>query len=317
MSTVIPESTSWTTNATTVANASTLFLSGNYGLRIADNDTLYIADRSNHRVVVKKSDSVNASLIIGTGYGSGLTQMINPADVFVTSDTIFVLDSDNYRIVKWFKNGTNPTIVAGRTGVSGSASSNQTFGSSFQLFVDIYGSIYVSDQNNHRILRFPQNSSNGTTATIVGGTGASGTAPNQLSTPGGLFVDDSLTVFVADTNNHRIQKFKFAACRGETCAGQVGNSGSSLLQLSYPSSVVVDSLGYLYITDKGNNRIVRFAPGASSGLCLVGCSVGSGSRYDQLYSPFTVAFDSGGSLYVSDTSNSRVQRFFIIPTTGN
>jgi sugar lactone lactonase YvrE len=291
-------------------------LYGNRGLRIADNDTLYIADKSNHRIVVIRSGSRNASQIIGNGSGSGVAQMNNPSDVFVTNDAVFVLDSGNYRVVKYFKNGTNPIVIAGNTGAVGTTSSNRTFGTSWQLFVDVYGSIYVSDQSNNRVLRFPPNSLNGTTASIVAGTGASGTAPMQLNTPGGVFVDDSLTVFIADTNNHRIQKWKFAACRGETVAGKVSNGGSTLSQLSSPSSIVVDSNGCLYISDAGNNRILRWATGASVGECISGCSGGAGSSYYQLNSPFTVAFDSQGSLYVSDASNNRVQKFLTIPTTG-
>ena len=323
VSTVIPTSVDWTSNATTAAGSSTggsgstaSLLSGNYGLRIVDNDTLYIADRSNHRVVVIRPNSTNASLIIGTGYGSSLSQMMYPSDVFVTNDAIFVLDSSNYRVVKYSKNGTNPFVVAGNTGASGSASSNRTFGTSLQLFVDIYGSIYVSDQSNHRVLRFPPNSLNGTLATTIAGNSASGATPSQLASPMGLFVDDSLSVFIADTNNHRIQKWQFSTCRGVTVAGQVAHSGSTLGQLSSPSSVIVDSNGYLYITDTGNNRILRWAPDAAAGQCIAGCSGGSGSGYYQLSAPFTVAFDSRGILYVGDTSNNRVQRFFTIPTTG-
>ncbi|CAF4231446.1 unnamed protein product, partial [Rotaria sp. Silwood2] len=323
---VLVPTAQWVTNATTVAGSPTggsgstsSLLSSNYGIRITNDGTLYIADRSNHRVVVVYPNSTIAGAIIGSGYGNGLTQMNSPSDVFVTSDGIYVLDSSNYRVLKLQKNGTNPTIVAGSTGVLGTTSSYNTFGASYQMFIDISGNIYVSDQSNHRVLRFPPNSSSGTNANVIAGIGSSGYGPSQLNTPYGIFVDSARTLYIADTNNHRIQRWKYNACSGTTVAGRAGQTGSALYLLQYPSSVVVDINGYIYICDKNNNRVLRWAPEACAGECTAGCSMTIGTRPDQLFYPFSVAFDSQGSLYVSDTSNNRVQKFSVfnnvLPTT--
>jgi glucose/arabinose dehydrogenase len=71
----------------------------------------------------------------------------------------------------------------------------------------------------------------------------------------------------------------------------------------------------MYIVDRGNNRIVRWPPGATSGVCVVACTGFSGSQVNNLYYPIDVAFDSNGSLYVSDDGNSRVQKFQILNNT--
>ncbi|CAF0890170.1 unnamed protein product [Rotaria sp. Silwood1] len=316
---VLVPTAQWALNATTVAGSPTggsgstpSFLNSNYGIRITDDNTLYIADRNNHRIVVIFPNSTIAGAIIGSGYGTGLTQMNYPSDIFVTSDGIYVLDSSNYRILKLQKNGTNPTIVAGITGMAGSTSSYNTFGTSYQMFVDIYGNIYVSDQANHRVLRFPPNSSNGTNADIAAGIGTSGYGPSQLNTPYGIFVDSARTLYIADTNNHRIQRWKFNACSGITVAGRAGQAGTALYLLQYPTSVVVDINGYMYICDKNNNRVLRWTPDACLGECISGCTMTTGTRADQLYFPFSITFDSQGSLYVSDTSNNRVQKFRVL-----
>ncbi|CAF0941349.1 unnamed protein product [Rotaria sordida] len=203
----------WEGNGATIAGSSlggsgstTSLLNSNYGIRITKDGTLYIADRDNHRVVVIFPNSTTAGLIIGGGFGTGITQMKYSSDVFVTNDAIYVLDSSNYRIQKWQKNGSNETIVAGITGSSGSALNNATFSTSYQMFVDIYGNIYVSDQANHRVLRFPPNSLSGTSADIIAGIGTSGYGPNQFYNPYGIYVDSARTLYVADTNNHRIHQ---------------------------------------------------------------------------------------------------------------
>lgn len=288
----------------------------NEGIFIADNDTLYIADRINHRVVIVSPNSINASKILSVGGGSALNQMNNPMNVMVTADAIYVLDSSNYRVVKWFKNGTNATVVAGVTGSAGAATSNTTFGWDYGLFVDQYGSIYVSDGPNNRVLSFPSNSTSGANGNWIAGTGASGFGWQGFQSPRGIFVDSNQALYVADTSNHRIQKWNSGACYGVTVAGN-RVSGNSLKQLNSPSGLVVDSNGYLYISDQGNNRILRWAPDSCAGQCIAGCSMTTGSRPDQLNSPFAVAFDSNGSLYVSDTGYHRVQKFSILNNTGN
>lgn len=283
----------------------------NNGIYIDDNDTLYIADTNNHRIVVIRPNSTNASSIIGIGYGSGLNQMNSPYDVSVTADAIYVLDSNNYRVVKFFKNGTNPIIVSGSTSVSGSSASNTTFGAAVGLAVDDTGAIYVSDTPNYRVIRFPPNSSNGTSASKVGGTGATGNGWLGLVNPREIFVDSTRALYIADSSNNRIQKWNFQSSHGVTVAGGNG-AGSNLDQLNTPNSLVVDDYGQMYIVDKGNNRILRLGPDDCVGYCIAGCSMSSGTRPDQFNSPSSIAFDSQGALYVSDTNNHRVQRFSLV-----
>jgi sugar lactone lactonase YvrE len=180
---------------------------------------------------------------------------------------------------------------------------------SYGLFLDALGFLYVSDCGNHRVLRFPPNSSNGTIAVIVAGTGTAGARAAMLSSPRDIFVDDDFTLYIADTYNHRIQQWNTNACFGETVAG-TGTTGSSLSQLYLPMAVVVDKNKYMYITDQWNNRILRWLIGACSGECIASCFDNSaGTTADRFFYARDIGFDSQGSLYVSDSSNHRVQKF--------
>jgi DNA-binding beta-propeller fold protein YncE len=98
--------------------------------------------------------------------------------------------------------------------------------------------------------------------------------------------------------------------------GTAGVSGSAAGQLDSPRAVAVGSDGTLYVADTGNNRIEEFSPQgqfirAWGSTCKLiennqGC-VGNGQG--QFNEPWGIAVGSDGSVYVSDTWNSRVQKF--------
>ena len=94
-----------------------------------------------------------------------------------------------------------------------------------------------------------------------------------------------------------------------------GIGGNGLSQLNRPFTVLVDLYGYMYITDKENNRIIRWAPGASSGKCIVGCSGYSGIDPSQLNAPTSMTYDPNGFLYVNERGNNRVQKFQVLTET--
>ena len=310
----------WTPDADTVAGSSagvsgndSSSLAFNAGIRIADNNTLYIADSSNNRVVVIQPGSTNATAIIGS-FGNATNQLHQSLDVFVTSEFIHILDASNYRVQMWPKNGSSGITVAGTTGVSGSSSSLINFDYSYGIYMDKYGYLYVSDTQIHRVLRYPPGSTSGTSSVMVAGTGFMGSTPSQLRLPSRIFIDDELSIYIADTYNHRIQKWAYGACSGITVAGN-GIQGNSTSQLFRPSDVVVDVNGFMFICDRYNHRILRWRVGAPAGECIAGCSGTLGTRADQLYRPFALAFDSTGLLYVSDATNNRIQRFSLFSTS--
>ena len=309
-------------NATTAAGSVSAasgsgpsFLNWNQGIRIVDGSTLFIADKDNHRVVVIRPGSNNATALVGTGPGASASQLNQPTDIFVTSAFVYVLDAANYRVQQWPRNGSSGITVAGITGSAGNSSTNHTFGFSYGIDVDKDGFIFVSDQPNHRVLRFPPGSTSGTSGTVVAGTGIAGAGPSQLNSAFRIFVDDMRSIYIADTFNHRIQKWAYGACSGVTVAG-TGTIGTVVNQLYYPVSVMVDADQYMYIGDQFNNRVHRWLVGDCSGQCLVGCTRTYGPAMHQFYYMQSVAFDSQGAMYVSDGGNHRVQRFMLAPMIG-
>jgi len=72
-------------------------------------------------------------------------------------------------------------------------------------------------------------------------------------------VDQEGNVFVADSDNHRVQKF---TAEGKFLA-QWGEFGEAPGQFNVPLGIAVDKEGNVYVSDSHNHRIQKFAPVAS------------------------------------------------------
>lgn len=88
-----------------------------------------------------------------------------------------------------------------------------------------------------------------------------------------------------------------------------GRQAPETITHRYPTDVVLDVDGYLFIVDSGNNRIV--GSGSTGFRCIVGCSGTGGLGSNQLYIPQIMAFDSYGKIYITDCGNNRTQKFLL------
>jgi sugar lactone lactonase YvrE len=70
--------------------------------------------------------------------------------------------------------------------------------------------------------------------------------------------DTDGNLYIADSNNHRIQRIAAVDGAVTTVAG-TGTAGSGTNQLNSPNGVAVDADGNLYIADTSNFRIQRVA----------------------------------------------------------
>lgn len=299
----------WSENAITVAGswsgrsgADLNLLVQNRGLCITDDGTLYVADTGNSRIVVIEPNSTTAVATIETTEISDVYS--GYVDVFVTKTNIYVLDDMVNQIKIWPINRSNPPKIKS---IEGSAQN---------LFVDPNDDLFVNDLTTSTIIFYPLNTTNSSTGTIVAGNGTPGFAPDQLNYPRGIFVDDNRSLYIADYENHRIQKWTYGASFGVTVAGNGECSADTLRQLCHPIFVAVDSNRNIYTVDSRFTRIVRWALGADSGECIAACSGEQDLQSNNLYSAYAIAFDRQGSLYVSDQENNRVQKFQIISNSG-
>jgi sugar lactone lactonase YvrE len=272
------------------------------GLYVDDDQSVYVADWSNHRIVEWKSGATSGQVVAGgNGNGSGTHQLSYPYDVIVDKerDSLIICDSGNERVVRWpRRNGTSGETIISNIDCVG-------------LTMDENGSLYVTDQGKHEVRRYRRGESEGI---VVAGGNGDGNRLDQLSTPTYVFVDRDHSVYLSDLRNHRVMKWVEGAKQGIVVAGGQGN-GTGLTQLSNPYGVVIDQLGTVYVADQGNDRIMRWVKGATQGSVIVGGN-GRGGQSNQLDHPEGLSFDRQGNLYVADWGNRRVQKFNI-ENTGN
>jgi DNA-binding beta-propeller fold protein YncE len=218
----------------------------------------------------------------------------DPYSLFVTiTGEIYVDNGDNGRVDKSTLNATQSITVM------------NVVDHCFSLFVDINDNLYCSMYNKHQVIKHSL-SNIANPSKIVAGDGSSGSLSNKLSHPRGIFVDINFDLYVADSDNNRIQLFK----PGEFNAATLfGNGTPGLITLDEPSGIVLDVDKYLFIADRDHHRII--GQDLNGFRCLVGCSGSSGSKSTELNSPFTLSFDSYGNMFIADQKNSRIQKFIL------
>jgi gliding motility-associated-like protein len=112
----------------------------------------------------------------------------------------------------------------------------------------------------------------------------------------------------------KVSEHTFGNKTGVTLAGGNG-AGTNTNQLNKPARCNFDAAGNMYIADMINNRIQKWAPGATSGVTVAGGN-GRGYYLNQFDKPTSVALDSKGNLYIADQTNNRIMKWVPGATTG-
>jgi streptogramin lyase len=276
-----------------------------------------------------------------TGIGDGELQ--NPVGIAVNnSGSVYVSDLSNNRIQKFdaegrfvYNWGSYCNISSGATCVDQDGEGpleegDGQFRGLAGLAVGPYDSVYVVDRDNHRIQMFDGNGGFvrkwGSNCRMydqygcnTGAPGAQVQGDGQFSSPRGIAVDSSGSVFVVDYWNYRVQKFTsdglFEIKWGSRCRVSDGYGecldpdGSGSLetgdgQFFAPEGVAAGS-DFVYVADAGNDRIQKFTSGGDFVTKWGEYGTGDG----QFINPIGIAIDDSGFVYVADTGNNRIQKF--------
>jgi len=258
------------------------------GVAVGPNDSIVVADSSNHRVQVFDGDGqyIKDFGSYGTHYGefdclAGIA--VNRIGQFIISDRY------NHRIQVFDPSGTFLRTFGSQGGADGK------FSYPWGVATDSIGFIYVCDKDNHRIQVFQSD------GTFVGKFGGQGSGVGQLEHPHYIAVSSTNKVIVSDSNNHRIQIFDVNGKIQSSFGGQGAEEG----KFKFPRGVAVDDDGYIIVADSGNNRVQVFDPD--------GLFVSSFGRWGSQAAEFKglegCAVTAGGRVLVSDRENHRVQVF--------
>jgi streptogramin lyase len=144
----------------------------------------------------------------------------------------------------------------------------------------------------------PQWSWSGAYLATIGIFGTPGSSAQHFSSPLGIFIDQYDNLFVADSGNHRVQKFLPNSKTGITVAGGNGQ-GNAVNQLNNPTNIFVDVDGNLYISDSGNSRVQKWLLNSRQGITVVNMSS----------TPGGIFVNRQGDIYVSEIYGQKVMKY--------
>jgi sugar lactone lactonase YvrE len=166
---------------------------------------------------------------------------------------------------------------------------------------DAAGRLYVVQSQANRISILNPDGS------VASTLGKAGSGDGDFQEPWSVAIAPDGSVYVADTWNHRIQKFDANGHFVTKWGYFVDNKGQKDSEPSGfwgPRDVAVGPDGNVYVSDTGNKRIQVFTPNGA----FVRAIGGEGSAPGQFKEPVGLAFDSQGNLWVADTWNQRIQK---------
>jgi len=312
------------------------------------NDTVYVADAGANevrQVVVSRqisrvagtgtACSSTATPFCGDGGNAKVALLNSPQGIVLDkSGNIYIADRGDQRI-RLVSSSKISTFAGGGSGNDGGPATSAILGGSRDTATDGAGNVYIADTANNRIRKI----SGGNISTVVGnglaayaGDGKAATSA-ALNSPYGVYVDSSNAIWITDTGNLVIRQvsggtINTVAGNGQLCIPTTacGDGGpATKATLSMPVKAVTDSAGNLYIADAGAHRVRMVNPSgtistiAGTGVACTtpasgSCGDGGPASAAQLNSPNSVAIDSNGLVYISDTGDNRVR---MIDASGN
>ena len=257
----------------------------------------------------------------GDGGQATAAQLNFPQGIAVdSSGNVYIADTGNFRVRKVTPTGVISTVALINTGVTCVAA-------------DSAGNLYATSANS--VVKI---TSSGAVSTFAGtsaagftGDGGPATAA-QLYAPYGIHLDSSGNVYVADQANNRIRKINtqgvITTFAGSAQGGFHGDGGSATsAQLFYPSDMILDGQGNMYIADTLNMRVrLVNSSGTITTYAGGGTSLNDGSVIQALLDPVGLAFDNSGNLLLSEFNYREVRKIAsqnvttiagMLPTSGS
>ena len=295
---------------------------------VVDPDTgdLYVVDSDNNRIQKFESDG-DFDIEFGSDDSSDDDYLGSPSAIAVhkDSDYVYVADTTTDAISVFDKNGNFKFSFD-------DDDSNDEFKNPAGMVIDNKDDmLYVADTGNHRIRIFEltdgDNCPSGTDEVVedevcfVDDFGSSGSAEGRFDEPAGLaFDEDESILYVADTENNRIQSFEMVS--GSTCPSgtdeiidgvcfieEFGSSGSADGKFNSPEGLAFDENNdLLYVADTENNRIQMISTvGDSSSISFSDKFGSQGTSDDKFDMPTDLAIDDSDNLYIVDSENNRIK----------
>jgi len=263
----------------------------------------------------------------GDGGPATAASLSNPQSAaFGPAGNLWIADTGNHRIRSVDATTGIITTVVGGGGNSSCSYTGSPTGVSLSspdgITVATNGDLYIADSGNHCVRKV-----SGGTISTVAGTGGGGVADStcqysgdplnlNIRNPQGVNIDDTGTLYIADTNRNCVRKLVSGVISG--VAGGGGNSACSYsgsafsVSLGRPDSVKSDGAGNVYIADRNNNCIRKVSGGNVSSVAGGGantaCTYSGAASGVKLTSPRGLGIDNSGRVILVDSGSNNCVR---------
>ncbi len=296
----------WLAIAAAMAGAQTNFGSVNVGASTTATASVTIpaaATAGSVEVVTQGAAGLDftngggGSCAAGTNYGAGQSCTVNvtfkPVSAGERYGAALLLDGLGNTIATSLLegDGVGPQVAFGGGAAIAFApmANGVAFNDPFDPAVDGKGNLYITDQNNSRVVELPVGGGAPIAIDpIVGGEG--------LVHPGGVAVDGAGNLYISDLDRNIV--VEVPANGG---AAMVINPMVNGIGLHYPCGMVIDGASDLYIADVDNGRVVEVPAGGGAAVAIDPLVDGEKLSY-----PVTLALDSAGDLFIADLFANRV-----------
>lgn len=263
---------------------------------ISDDGSVFVSDQGNHRIEVFDE---NGNYVRQFGsQGSGPGEFALPGGLAIKNNILYVADIKNSRVQLFGLNGSYLREVGGP------GSSEGEFSSPSDVAVDDKENLYVADAGNNRIQAFDVDGKFIVEyATFQRSSGGDGPVDGGFYNPRGIAVDSENHIFIADTDNNRIQIINTDG----SFVTKIGSFGGGEAEFYAPSGISVEG-AHVYVTDAQNHRVQEFKfdepTTVAPPVVPSGGGSGSGSGGGAGGGTITLPVDTGSTTSTDDVLSS-------------
>ena len=304
-----PTPIAWHARVSTIAgDGSPRLLSDPFGIAVAKDGTIYVADAGESNSIRKLSPDGQLTALTNGG-----NDFDTPSGLALdTNGNLYVADTSNNRIRKVTLQGEVSTIAGdGTAGYLDGPAAQARFNGPIGVAVDRQGNVFVADTYNDRIRKI---SSDGQVTTVAGA-GTPGYADGDrntslFDTPCGIVVANDGTLIVADTGNDRLRKIDKDGNVSTFNVNLNGNANADGENLSSPIGLALTYDNVLYVTELDHSRVLQITPdGIAHVIAGRGPGFADGADNARFNQPAGIALDPrNGDLYVTDGANYLVRK---------
>jgi sugar lactone lactonase YvrE len=173
------------------------------------NSNLYIADYGNNRIIQLNLTTNQSQILIPYNInGNRNTYVYTPISIKFDqiTNTLVIGQQLGYNVVRWSMETSYWQLIGGSANSNLNGTSRTLFNSVCSIDIDDQSNTYVNDCYNQRIQFFQGDGTPG--KTIAGVIQATGNTSFLFNQPTAITFDQNNNLYVADSNNFRIQLFQ-------------------------------------------------------------------------------------------------------------